>query len=275
MGGLTLGLISLCSVDGAQMMDQFAQAVGDMTDNQARRAGSLARDTQWRMQGRNALDKIKTVDDLNEAAEELSSQTDNVLTNMDSAIKEILFNVGWTSRDADAYCMLGLLPRLMQQSLQTFYELHVHFQKLAIAHRANWKDVGKEHVVHHSLALMRIRRFALTRNQMVLQTYTYLRDAKSKGFLDIKLLGALTIKWQSLALHPRAESSSTPTGPTLKLWDCSHCQSSSLDEGGAKKCPAKELRNKPARRAAKEALKSVKDEPGAFARLIAEELAHE
>jgi hypothetical protein len=171
------------SVGGAQMMDQFAQAVGDMTANQAQQVGSLTRDTQWRMQAWNALDKIKTVDDLNEAAEELSSQTDNVLTNMDSAIKEILFNVGWTAQDANAYCMSGLLPRLMQQSLQTFYELHVHFQKLAIANHANWKDVGKEHVVHNALALMRIRRFALTCNQMVLQTCTYLRDAKSKGFL--------------------------------------------------------------------------------------------
>ena len=188
---------------------------------------------------------------------------------MDSAIKEILFNVGWTSQDADAYCMSGLLPRLMRQSLQTFYELHVHFQKLAIAHHANWKDVGKEHVVHHSLALMRIRRFALTRNQMVLQTYTYLRDAKSKGFLDIKLLGALTIKWHSLALQFRAPSSGPP-----KAWDCAHCQST-LHEGGYRKCPAKDLKIKPARRAAREALKLVKDEPGAFERLIAEELAHE
>jgi hypothetical protein len=110
---------------------------------------------------------------------------------------------------------------------------------------------------------------------MVLQTYTYLRDAKSKGFLDIKLLGALTIKWQSLALQPRTGISGVLTGATPKPWDCSHCQSSSLHEGGTKKCPAKELRNKPAGRAAKEALKLVKNEPGAFARLIAEELAHE
>jgi hypothetical protein len=258
------------------MMDQFAQAVGDMTNNQARRAGSLARDTQWRMQARNALERIKTVEDLNEAAKELSSQTVNVLTNMDSAMKEILFNVGWTSQDAEAYCMSGLLPRLMRQSLQTFYKLHVHFQNLAIAHYANWKDVGKEHVLHHSLALMRIRRFALTCNQMVLKTYTYLRDAKSKGFLDIKLLGALTIKWQSLALQSRANSSGVLTGATPKPWDWSHCQSNGLHEGGAKKCPAKDLWNKPARRAAaKEALKLVKDEPGVLDRLIAEELAHE
>jgi hypothetical protein len=227
------------------------------------------------MQARSALEKIKTVEDLNEAAEELSSQTENVLANMDSAIKEILFIVGWTSQDAEAYCMSGLLPELMRQSLQTFYELHVHFQKLAITHYANWKDVGKEHVLHHSLALMWIRWFALTRNQIVQQTYAYLRDAKSKGFLDIKLLGALAIKWHSLALQSRANSSGVLTGVTPKPWDCSHCLLNGLHEGGAKKCPAKDLRNKPARRAAKEALKLVKDEPRVFDRIIAEELAHE
>jgi hypothetical protein len=50
---------SINTVDGAQMMDQFAQAVGDMTDNQARRAGSLARDTQWRMQDGMPLTRSK------------------------------------------------------------------------------------------------------------------------------------------------------------------------------------------------------------------------
>jgi hypothetical protein len=152
------------------------------------------------LQAQNILNKLKTINDLNSSSEELSSQTENVLSNMDSAIKEILFNAGWTLKDADAFCMSGLLPQIIRHSIQTFYELHIHFQKLPIAHFESWEAVGKEHVLHHALALMRIRRFALTRNQMILQTYLCLRDAKVKGFLDIKLLGALTIKWQSITL---------------------------------------------------------------------------
>jgi hypothetical protein len=40
--------------------DQFAEAIGDLTDYTARRAGSvITRDSQWRLMTRNGLDKIK------------------------------------------------------------------------------------------------------------------------------------------------------------------------------------------------------------------------
>lgn len=171
--------------------------------------------------------------------------------------------------------MSGLLPRIIRHSLQTFYELHVHFQKLVIAHFENWEAVGKEHILHHALALMRICCFALTHKQMILQTYTYLQDAKAKGFLNIKLLGALTIQWQSIALKSMMAGLQIQAGTHPKPWDCPHCQSSGVHKGGAKKCPAKELKNKPAWRAAKEALKWLKTKPGAFKHLPAEELAHD
>jgi hypothetical protein len=52
-----------------------------------------------------------------------------------------------------------------------------------------------------------VHMFALTCvTHMILQTYTYLWDAKAKAFLDIKvLLGALTIESQqeSMLLHLR------------------------------------------------------------------------
>jgi hypothetical protein len=85
-------------------MDHFAQAILDLSENQVFY-------TQWCLQAPNALEKTKTIDDLNIAAEELSSQPENVLFNMDSAIKEILFNMGWTSHDAATYYMgESLLP---------------------------------------------------------------------------------------------------------------------------------------------------------------------
>jgi hypothetical protein len=186
--------------DGSHIMDQFAEAVGDMTDATARRSGSLPRDTQWRLPTRNALDNLKTVNDLNVAAEELSGQFDNVTSNMESAVKAILYNAGWTPEDSDSYCISGLLPRIVRSSLMVFMEMHMHFQRLAIKHPAHWDEVGREHVLHHAKALGRIRRFALTRSQLVLQVYTYLRGQKAKSFMDVKLLGSLTLKWHGLAL---------------------------------------------------------------------------
>ena len=66
--------------DGSHIINQFAEAVGDMTDATARRSGSLPQDTQWRLPTRNALDNLKTVNDLNVAAEELYAQFDNVMS---------------------------------------------------------------------------------------------------------------------------------------------------------------------------------------------------
>jgi hypothetical protein len=60
------------------MMDQFAEAVGDLiTKLSARRAGKSRahRVTQWRLCIKNALNKIKTAEDLHNAAKEISSMT--------------------------------------------------------------------------------------------------------------------------------------------------------------------------------------------------------
>jgi hypothetical protein len=84
--------------------DQFAGAVSDLTELGSRRAGNQPRDTQWKIAARNALDKIKTIEDLHASTEEISGQRDKVLTNMESAMREVLFNTGWTKENSDVYC---------------------------------------------------------------------------------------------------------------------------------------------------------------------------
>jgi hypothetical protein len=131
------------------------------------------------LSSRNTLDQLKTVDDLNSAVKGLSQQFNNATNNMESAIKEIIYNAGWTAEDSVSFCISGLLPRIIRSSLMAFMELHLHFQQLAIKHPTHWNEVGKEQVLHHARALGRIRCFALTRSQLtrsqlVLQVYTYL-----------------------------------------------------------------------------------------------------
>jgi hypothetical protein len=70
---------------------------------------------------------------------------------------------------------------------------------------------------------------------MILQNYyTYLRDATTKNFTDMKLLGALSFKWHSLAMvaapaahHKSLASAKAPPTPLLGhvrtvtlLWIC-------------------------------------------------------
>jgi hypothetical protein len=254
----------LGGTDASFVWDQFAGAVCDLTDLGSRRAGNQPRDTQWKIMSRNALDKIKTIDDLSASTEELSGQRDKVLSNMEAAMREVLFNAGWTKEDADVYCEAGLLPRIIRRSMTIYYELHIHFQTVAMMNPEAWEDCGKMHVDHHAKQLRQIRMYAARRSQMILQTYTYLRDAKAKGFQDIKLLGAITQKLQDVAFKNLAVTPRPPKAP--KEWHCTHCHSD-LHEGGMKDCSLKEFKAKVARRLARDA----KSDPDALETLMAEE----
>jgi hypothetical protein len=108
------------AAEGSLIFDQFAEAVGDLTDSSARRVSAQPRDLQWRVPLRNALDKIKNIKDLNNAADELASEAETVLANMDAAVKEVLYASaavkevlyasGWAATDTDLFCLTGLLP---------------------------------------------------------------------------------------------------------------------------------------------------------------------
>jgi hypothetical protein len=161
------------------------------------------------LSSRNALDQLKTVDDLNSAAEEVSGQFDNVTSSMDSALKEILYNAGWTAEDSVLFCISGLLPRIIRASLMAVMELHLHFQQLAIKHPTHWDEVGKEQVLHNVRGPLDRTVTSPLRGASL--PYTYLRDQKSKSFMDVKLLGSLLMKWQGLALNRLPPGGGTTT----------------------------------------------------------------
>jgi hypothetical protein len=249
------------------IMDQFAEAVGDLTEMSSRRAGDsrLNQDTQWRMSGKNALEKVKTVEDLNGATEEISSMRGTVLSNMESAFREVLYNNGWTTNDADLWITAGLLPKIIRHTMQWWLELHVSLQTISNANPEHWDEVVLPRISYHSKCLARIRKWSLTRCMMILQVYIYLRDMSAKSFQDICLIADLTTKLQQTALqsHP----SSQPKPPP---WGCAHCHSD-LHEGGKNACPMKDLKSKVARRIAKESERAIKTDPQALHKAVAAE----
>jgi hypothetical protein len=86
--------INAAAVEGSLIFDQFAEAVGDLNDVSARRVGTATRDTQWKLASKNTMEKIKTIEDCNTAADELSCKAETVLANMDASMKEILYAAG-------------------------------------------------------------------------------------------------------------------------------------------------------------------------------------
>ncbi len=130
------------AVEGSLMFDQFAEAVGDLNDVSARRVGAATRDTQWKLASKNTMEKIKTIEDCNTAADELSCEAETVLANMDASMKEILYASGWAAQDTDSFCLIGLLPRIIRSTMSLYQELFLVFQRLAVAHPNQWDEVG-------------------------------------------------------------------------------------------------------------------------------------
>jgi hypothetical protein len=162
--------------------------------------------------------------------------------------------------------------------MSLYQELYLVFQRLAVAHPNQWEEGGLEYVTHHAKAFAWIRKCAQTHSQMILQNYTYLRDANTKNFTDMKLLGALSLKWHSMAMAAAPAAllkSPVPVKAPLSPppWTCSHCHIMDLHDGGARKCIAWDLPILKARHIALEALKVHKTEPGAFEHLVTKELA--
>jgi hypothetical protein len=107
---------------------------------------------------------------------------------------------------------------------------------------------------------------------MFLRSYTYLCDAKPKGFTDIRLVGQLTQKLQDVTrlLTDLQTPAERPQPKPSKEWSCAHCHSE-LHIGGMAACTLTDFKAKVARRIAKEASKTIKEDPDVLTRLIAEE----
>jgi hypothetical protein len=165
------GKLGASTNTSSEIWDQFAGAVSEMAEQRAVRADTQLRDTQ--RQGattRNALDKIRTMDDVFDVAEEIGSQSNKVITSFEAGLQEILYAQGWTKDDVDLYVASGLLPRITQRLLSLYYELYLHFQKL-IAHNPepeHFKEFTMLYIEYHAQQLRHIRMYAARRSQMIL-----------------------------------------------------------------------------------------------------------
>jgi hypothetical protein len=178
------------SFDESQLLERLTGGIGELADRATRRSGRVARDTGWGNAGRNALDKIKTLDDLTNATEELGSHRDQVLTAMRSVIRGVLRGVHWSDEDATLYSVAGLLPRVIVNTMEWYFHMLLHFRTMS-RNEDLYERVGKVHLKFHADQLMQIRRYSISRCDMVLKIYVYMRDSASKSFSSIKLLNHL------------------------------------------------------------------------------------
>jgi hypothetical protein len=258
--------------DSSFAWDHFAGAISDLADIGSTKRGHFVRDTQWQLASKNSLDRGKLgLDDLVGYTEELTSQCPNVLGNMQMAMHEILFHEGWTQEEAEVYCEQGGAMRLVYLTFNNFYSLLLHIIGKSYKHPEQWDHVGRQHLNFHAKNLRLIRKYTLRRSQMIFQNYIYLRDARSSGYQNTKLLAKLTEELQDAVFTddtsppPKTEASKGKTD-----WACSHCHGD-FHDGGHEHCDLAAYKTKEARRMAKDVARRLKaGEADAVTKVVAE-----
>jgi hypothetical protein len=132
-----------------------------------RHHGRVARDTSWGTASHNALDNIKSLDELIKATEALGSHRDHGLTSMRTVIWGVLRKVHWSENDAMLYAMAGLLPRWIVNTMEWYFHQLIHL--LTMSHNNEYyKHVGQVHLKFPAGQLMQIRQYAITCTDMIL-----------------------------------------------------------------------------------------------------------
>jgi hypothetical protein len=145
------------------------------------------------------------------------------------------------------------------RSFKSFFDLADAIRQLAFDY-GQWEGgPAKAMLSFHSEKLMEIRQeFAVSKKQLILQIYTYLRDAQAKDFYHESMAGAI---WERIGSLQMASPSQTGTGAGGES-KCSWFSSKDLHKlfnvvGQRSLCPLKTLTDKSK---AKEAAKSIIDQ---------------
>jgi hypothetical protein len=137
------------------------------------------------------------------------------------------------------------------RSFRSFFDLGDAIRQLAFDHPNREGGPAKAMLSFHSEKLMEIRQFTVSRKQLILRIYTYLRDAQAKEFYHESMSGAI---WQRIASIPATPSQADGGTESSR---CNYCSNKEMHKlfhvlGQRDLCPVKILANKTkAREAAK------------------------
>jgi hypothetical protein len=143
--------------DAVAILDTWANAVDQLADVQAVKAELIVpRDTQFCNPNRNYMNDrtIKSAEDLETGREELESQAQDIMNNMEATICQILFVNGWSRGDIDIFLASGLLPNVMRLTLALYQALWLHLCTLTLKHPFKVVTI---HIKHHADKLCTLR----------------------------------------------------------------------------------------------------------------------
>jgi hypothetical protein len=235
---------------------KIAQLTSSILASTNKVRGMEIQDTSWSSTIRHSLGKVKGREDLFEFVKKLQKSKKAAFKQECNLIQHYLYQRSYDGKYIREYCRSSLLGVLWARSFKNFFDLGDAIRQLAYDH-PNWESGLARAMLHfHSEKLMEIRQFSVSRKQLILQVYTYLRDAQAKDFYHESMAGAIWERIGKLSLPPPGASGTpgtpgTPAGPTK----CSHCASLDLHKlfnvlGQKPLCPVKAVPRAKAKEAA-------------------------
>jgi hypothetical protein len=175
-------------------------------------------------------------------------------------IEHFLYRHHYSSKYIETYLQTSLLSKITNDSFQNFFDLADAIRQLSID-LPQWEGgPAKAMLDYHASKLWDICQYAISRKQLILQVYIYLRDAQAKEFYHEAMIGALWERLNNLnsaSAGPRANPGGGAGNSRANHGDnvetrCSHCM-----PGQRGLCPVKNIVNKAK---AKESAKWVVDQ---------------
>ena len=170
---------------------QLAQLTSTILASTGKAKGMEINDTTWNTITRHSLGRIKDRTSLFEFVKKLRKSHDAAFNQQSNLVQHFLSKRHYTEAYSEEYCRSGLLSRITSLSYTYFFALAETIRQSAHDY-PSWEG-GPAHAMLtvHSDKLVEIRQFAVSRKQLILQVYTYLRDSHAKSFYHESMSNAL------------------------------------------------------------------------------------
>lgn len=282
-----------CITDVAAMPGTYHKMDSEKTEVETVFEGALAMmqiagrtmvtESQWKRQKKSTLSGVKSHSELITLADEIKEAESLIFGEMDTRIRVFMQQRHYDDEAIDEYLSGGLWLRIANDTLTNFKDLIGVIQHQAVQHGFDG-GLAEETLRYYAKKLSQIRMLSPDYSTHLLRTYAFLRDAAHEKFNHLSIYKPLLQSLLDQSHEAAGKENAGPPTPNPKSEEaqkCSHCGSKPLHEKfgiplGRSRCPfAGELNRTQAKKAAKEFLQRIKDEPTADKKELAKAIIAE
>jgi len=147
------------------------------------RGNGNASNLTWSSPSKNALDKIKGLEDLERMIGKVATIQERLFTGQGQRVARFLHRRRFLQDDIESYLQNGLLPLIIVRTFRSYTELLAAARLEAYQSTYGWKgSLAKAMITYHAEKLGDIRAYAADWRDCLLETYVHLRDAEKNKF---------------------------------------------------------------------------------------------